>query len=115
MGLLGKWCEHSMPVVVEYAGQQHVSPSGSTRTHRLLAFLPPPVPTISHHLPCTAMPLLQALVLMPARLRVLLPCPELPELVLGCIKAVQEHASAAQQVGPGTLSLDATLGARAAV
>lgn len=61
------------------------------------------------------MPLLQALVLMPARLRVLLPCPELPELVLGCIKAVQEHASAAQQVGPGTLSLDATLGARAAV
>lgn len=38
-----------------------------------------------------------ALVLMPARLRVPLPCPELPELVLGCIKAVQEHASAAQQ------------------
>ncbi len=36
---------------------------------------------------------------MPARLRVPLPCPDLPELVLGCIKAVQEHASAAQQVG----------------
>ena len=36
--------------------------------------------------------------LMPARLRVPLPCPDLPELVLGCIKAVQEHASAAQQV-----------------
>lgn len=40
----------------------------------------------------------QALVLMPARLRVPLPCPELPELVLGCVKAVQEHASASQQV-----------------
>ncbi|KAI7836344.1 hypothetical protein COHA_009767, partial [Chlorella ohadii] len=44
-----------------------------------------------------AVPLQQALVLMPARLRVPLPCPDLPELVLGCIKAVQEHASAAQQ------------------
>jgi hypothetical protein len=41
---------------------------------------------------------LQALVLMPARLRVPLPCPDLPQLVLNCITAVQKHESAVHQV-----------------
>jgi len=40
----------------------------------------------------------EALVLMPARLRIPLPCPDLPELVLSCIRAVQEHDSASKQV-----------------
>lgn len=40
----------------------------------------------------------QALVLMPARLRVPLPCPDLPEMVLSCIAAVQAHDSASKQV-----------------
>lgn len=35
---------------------------------------------------------------MPARLRVPLPCPDLPELVLSCIAAVQAHDSASKQV-----------------
>ncbi|KAL4452659.1 hypothetical protein ABPG75_008321 [Micractinium tetrahymenae] len=39
----------------------------------------------------------EALVLMPARVRIPLPCPELPELVLGCIAAVQQHESASRQ------------------
>lgn len=39
----------------------------------------------------------EALVVMPAGLRVPLPCPELPELVLGCIAAVQQHESASRQ------------------
>ena len=39
----------------------------------------------------------QALVLMPARLRIPLPCPALPELVVGCIAAVQQHVSATHQ------------------
>lgn len=39
----------------------------------------------------------QALVLMPARLRIPLPCPDLPEMVLACIAAVQEHDSAGRQ------------------
>lgn len=35
MVLLGcKWCEHSMPVFVGSAGQQHVASSCPTRTHR---------------------------------------------------------------------------------
>ena len=41
---------------------------------------------------------LQALVVMPARLRIPLPCPDLPELVLACIAAVQAHDSASHQV-----------------
>ncbi|PSC74028.1 ubiquitin carboxyl-terminal hydrolase 5 isoform X1 [Micractinium conductrix] len=39
----------------------------------------------------------EALVMMPARLRVPLPCPDLPELVLSCIAAVQKHESASLQ------------------
>jgi hypothetical protein len=35
---------------------------------------------------------------MPARLRIPLPCPDLPELVLACIAAVQAHDSASHQV-----------------
>ncbi|EFN51528.1 hypothetical protein CHLNCDRAFT_33094 [Chlorella variabilis] len=39
----------------------------------------------------------EALVLLPAWLRIPLPCPELPELVLSCITAVQKHDSASHQ------------------
>eukprot|EP00887_Chlorella_sp_A99_P001793 scaffold19.g1793.t1 len=39
-----------------------------------------------------------ALVLMPARLRVPLPCPQLPELVLDAITAVMAHDSASHQM-----------------
>ncbi|KAL4439029.1 hypothetical protein ABPG77_006966 [Micractinium sp. CCAP 211/92] len=39
----------------------------------------------------------EALVMLPAGLRVPLPCPELPELVLGCIAAVKQHESASRQ------------------
>lgn len=35
---------------------------------------------------------------MPARLRVPLPCADLPELVLQAVAAVQAHASVAKQV-----------------
>lgn len=57
--------------------------------------------TLGHQRPaaCGHRRCLQALVLMPARLRVPLPCPDLPELVLGCIAAVQQHESASRQVG----------------
>ena len=53
--------------------------------------------SVAWRLPCLPS-CLQALVVMPARLRIPLPCPDLPELVLACIAAVQAHDSASHQV-----------------
>ena len=74
----GEWTERVGRGCRQAGGRQHSSPP-----HRPTTSLPPPPR--------------QALVLMPARLRVPLPCPELPELVLGAIAAVQAHDSASKQ------------------
>ena len=56
-------------------------------------------PVCARHSRCwLACPVMQALVLMPARIRIPLPCPDLPEVVLSCISAVQAHDSASHQV-----------------